>query len=92
MARPRGRWRRAVLIPSSSQTRATLALFDELRLNGFIEGQNLTVDRDGFEAGNEHLAELAAAIVKAAPDVIVAGASSPSARCRPPLALYRSSE
>jgi len=70
-------YRLGFLIPSSSQTRATLALFDELRLNGFIEGQNLTVNRDGFEAGNEHLAELAAAIVKAAPDVIVAGAELP---------------
>ena|SRR6516164_3928806 len=67
-------YRLGFLIPSSSQTRATLALFDELRLNGFIEGQNLTVNRDGFEAGNEHLAELAAAIVK---HVIVAGAELP---------------
>ena len=32
-------YRLGFLIPSSSQTRATLALFDELRLNGFIEGQ-----------------------------------------------------
>ena len=32
-------YRLGFLIPSSSQTPATLALFDELRLNGFIEGQ-----------------------------------------------------
>jgi putative tryptophan/tyrosine transport system substrate-binding protein len=48
-------------------------LFDELRLNGFIEGQNLTVISNGFEAVNEQLPELAAALVKAAPDVIVTG-------------------
>ena len=70
-------YRLGFLIPSSSQAPGTLALFDELRLHGFIEGQNLTVNRDGFEADNEHLAELAAAIVKAAPDVIVAGAELP---------------
>ena len=32
-------YRLGFLIPSSSQTPATLALFNELRLNGFIEGQ-----------------------------------------------------
>jgi hypothetical protein len=41
---------------------AVLAFFDELRVNGFIEGQNLTVISDGFAADNERLAELAAAV------------------------------
>ena len=50
-----------------------LALFDELRLNGFIEGQNLLVLPGGFEVGNDNLPELAAVLVKAAPDAIVAG-------------------
>jgi putative ABC transport system substrate-binding protein len=54
-----------------------LALFDELRLNGFIEGQNLQVLPGGFEVGNDHLSELAAALVKAAPDAIIAGPALP---------------
>jgi putative tryptophan/tyrosine transport system substrate-binding protein len=39
----------------------------------FSEGQNLAVIPDGFEADYEHVAELAAALVKAAPDAIIAG-------------------
>jgi putative tryptophan/tyrosine transport system substrate-binding protein len=66
-------YRLGFLNPSPRQTPPMLALFDELRLNGFIEGQNLLVLPGGFEVGNDHLAELAAALVKAAPDAIVAG-------------------
>jgi putative ABC transport system substrate-binding protein len=70
-------YRLAFWIPSPRQAPHTIAFFDELRRNGFSEGQNLTVIPDGFEAGNEHLAELAAALVKAAPDAIVAGPALP---------------
>jgi putative tryptophan/tyrosine transport system substrate-binding protein len=49
------------------------ALFDELRLNGFIEGQNLTVDARSFGLRNEQLPETAAAIARSAPDAIVSG-------------------
>jgi putative tryptophan/tyrosine transport system substrate-binding protein len=66
-------YRLGFLLPSPRQAPATLALFDELRLNGFVEGQNLTVISGGFEVGNDHLAEVAAAVLKAAPDAIVAG-------------------
>jgi hypothetical protein len=37
----------------------------------FSEGQNLAVIPDDFEADYEHVAELAAALVKAAPDAIL---------------------
>jgi len=47
------------------------AFFEELRGSGFIEGQNLTVIEGGFGLSNEHLAEAAAALVKASPDAIV---------------------
>ena len=70
-------YRLGFLVPTPRQSPAVLALFDELRLNGFIEGQNLDVILGGFEAGNEHLAELAAALVKAAPDAILAGSEVP---------------
>jgi putative ABC transport system substrate-binding protein len=53
------------------------ALFDELRLNGFIEGQNLVVLPGGFDVSNDAVAERAAALVKAEPDVIIAGPDIP---------------
>src|SRR5262249_34271016 len=60
-------YRLGFLVPTPRQSPAVLALFDELRLNSFIEGQNLDVILGGFEAGNEHLAELAAAWSKPRP-------------------------
>jgi ABC transporter substrate binding protein len=70
-------YRLAFLIPSPRQAPATIALFDELHRNGFSEGQNLVVIPDGFEADTEHPGELAAALVKAAPDAIITGPALP---------------
>ena len=70
-------YRIGFLIPSPKDRAPVAALFDELRLNGFIENQNLEVLPGGFDAGDEQLDELAAALVKAAPDVIVAGPELP---------------
>jgi putative tryptophan/tyrosine transport system substrate-binding protein len=70
-------YRLAFLIPSPRQAPATLALFDELRRNGFSEGQNLVVIPDGFEADTEHPSKLAAVLVKAAPDAIITGPAAP---------------
>jgi putative tryptophan/tyrosine transport system substrate-binding protein len=69
-------YRLGFLLPSARQTPAVEAFFDELRLNGFIEGKNLVVV-PGFEATDNNLAERAAALVNAAPDVIVAGPAPP---------------
>jgi putative ABC transport system substrate-binding protein len=55
------------------QSPAIVAFFDELHLNGFIEGQNLSVIPDGFEVRNEQIAEVATALVRSAPDVILSG-------------------
>ena len=66
-------YRLAFVVPSPRQGPAAIAFFDELRRNGFIEGQNLAVAPDGFDADYGHLPELAAALVKAAPDAIIAG-------------------
>jgi putative tryptophan/tyrosine transport system substrate-binding protein len=52
---------------------AIIAFFDEMRLFGFIEGQNLMVLPNGFGVGNDELVERAEALVKAAPDVIISG-------------------
>src|SRR5262249_33859315 len=70
-------YRLAFLVPSPRQAPATIALLDELRRNGFSEGQNLVVIPDGFEADTEHPSKLAAALVKAAPDAIITGPAAP---------------
>jgi putative ABC transport system substrate-binding protein len=50
-----------------------LALFDELRRLGFIDGQNLVVDAAGYGMSAERFAVHAAELVKARVDVILAG-------------------
>jgi putative tryptophan/tyrosine transport system substrate-binding protein len=70
-------YRIGFLIPSPRNRPPVAALFDELRLNGFIENQNVEVLPGGFDVRNEQLTELAAALVKAAPDAIVAGPELP---------------
>jgi putative ABC transport system substrate-binding protein len=77
-AQEAGRTYRLGVVPTvSRQSPAVLALLDELRRNGFVEGQNLTLVFGGFEVANEQLPEAAAALVKAAPDVIIAGPQFP---------------
>ena len=66
-------YRIGFLIPLGQDAPAVAAFFDELRHNGFIEGQNLTIIPGGFGVRNEQIAELAAVVVKTAPDVIVGG-------------------
>jgi histone acetyltransferase (RNA polymerase elongator complex component) len=48
-------------------------LFDALKLDGFIAGQNLTVDDQGFSLRVDQLAEHASAIVEAKVDLIFCG-------------------
>jgi putative ABC transport system substrate-binding protein len=66
-------YRLGFLIPSGRDTPALLAFLDELRLNGFVEGQNLVVVPGGFAVPNDQLAQRAAVMVEAAPDAIVGG-------------------
>src|SRR6266516_17264 len=70
-------YRVGFMLPSARQTPPVLALFDELRIHGFVEGENLSVIPGGFGATDDHLAERAAALVNAAPDAIVAGPTLP---------------
>jgi putative tryptophan/tyrosine transport system substrate-binding protein len=67
-------YRLGFLVSHAREAPWIVALFDELRLSGFIEGQNLIVVPDGFNARDDQLAERVAAIVNAAPDAIVSGA------------------
>jgi putative ABC transport system substrate-binding protein len=70
-------YRLAFLVPAGRETPAVASFLDELRLNGFIEGQNLTVVWGDFYISKDELAERAAMLVKAAPDAIVAGPELP---------------
>jgi putative ABC transport system substrate-binding protein len=66
-------YRLGLLIPA---TRASIEpFFDELRINGFVEGQNLVVTgRYGVRA--EQIAESVAALMKTEPEVILCGPES----------------
>src|SRR6185295_1113286 len=66
-------YRLGALIPSAREAPPIIAFFDELRLLGFIEGQNLTVISGGFGVSNDGLPERAKALVAVAPDVIISG-------------------
>src|SRR6266540_6624205 len=54
------------------------AFFDELRRDGFIEGQNLIVDARGFGLRPEQFAEIAAALDRSNPAVIFGDGGAPS--------------
>jgi putative ABC transport system substrate-binding protein len=65
-------YRIGFLAGSAREEAQNAAFFDELRGFGFIEGQNLAVVPGGFRLRTEQLTEAAAALVKTAPDAIVA--------------------
>jgi ABC-type uncharacterized transport system substrate-binding protein len=48
-----------------------MALLDELRRSGFVEGQNLVVDRRGFSTDYDKFPEVAASLVKAPVDALL---------------------
>jgi putative ABC transport system substrate-binding protein len=61
------------LAPSPREAPQNVALFEELRRSGFIEGQNLTIDWRVYGQRVELVSEFAAELVKARVDVILAG-------------------
>jgi hypothetical protein len=52
------------LVPTPRNSPALAAFLDELRLNGFVEGENLTIIPGGIEVTGDRLAEQAAALIK----------------------------
>ena len=70
-------YRLGFLIPTPRELPVVAAFFDELRRNGFVEGQNLIVIPGGFAIPNDQIASFAASLVAASPDVIVAGPELP---------------
>ena len=55
------------------------AFFDELKVLGFVEGQNLKIVVSGFDLRDDQFAEVAATLAKAAPDAVFC-VSDPAAR------------
>jgi putative ABC transport system substrate-binding protein len=66
-------YRIGFVVPVARDAPAIVAFLDELRLRGFIEGQNLVILSGGFEVRNEQIADLVAAMVRTAPDAILSG-------------------
>src|ERR1700730_12995920 len=64
-------YRLGIMTPSLKIAASPIfAFFDELRLSGFVEGQNLKVDGGGYGLRDEQLPEIVAAMAKSPPDVI----------------------
>jgi putative tryptophan/tyrosine transport system substrate-binding protein len=66
-------YRLGVLIPSPRQSPPVIAFFDELRLNGFVDGQNLEIIFGGFDIRNEQVADYIGAIQSTQLDAVVSG-------------------
>jgi len=66
-------YRIGFLLPTPRKEPVVAALFDELRVHGLIEGQNLLVVGDGFGISFDQVPKAAAALVAASPDVINTG-------------------
>src|SRR6516164_4500365 len=66
-------WRLGGLHAAPRDAPHQVALLEELRRLGFVEGQNLVVDRAGYGLTAEQFERHAAELVKARVDVIVAG-------------------
>jgi putative ABC transport system substrate-binding protein len=65
-------YRIALVVPVGRDEPAIIAFLDELRSQGFVEGQNLIVI-PGFLAKNEQIDTIVPATIQAAPDVIATG-------------------
>ena len=63
-------YRLAVITGTPRQAPRMVAFFEELKTLGFVEGRNLKIVSGGFELRNDQYAEVAATLLKAAPDVV----------------------
>ncbi len=70
-------YRIGFLIPTPRTEPVVAAFFDELRINGLVEGQNLQVVAGSFGVQNDQVPAVAASLVAASPDVIAAGPELP---------------
>jgi putative tryptophan/tyrosine transport system substrate-binding protein len=65
-------YRVGALSAGPRDSRPTVAMFDELRRFGFVEGQNLTIDWREYSVHIDRISEFAADLVKSKVDVIYA--------------------
>jgi putative tryptophan/tyrosine transport system substrate-binding protein len=63
-------YRLAMMTGAPLQAPRMVAFLDELKTLGFVEGQNLKIVAGGFELRNDQYADVAATLLKAAPDVV----------------------
>jgi putative ABC transport system substrate-binding protein len=63
-------YRLGFLSQAGQQSPSTVALFDELRLSGFVEGHNLVIAPEGFNVPIDQLTAQATMLAKAKPDVL----------------------
>ena len=75
LAQEAGRRYRLAFVGQATKEKLA-ALFDELLLNGFVDGDNLSVDPYGFGVPVERLDEIAANIINGQPDVIYVGGAA----------------
>jgi ABC transporter substrate binding protein len=66
-------YRLGFLTPVVREAPAITAFLDELRLAGFIEGENLLLITDGFNVRNDEINERAGSVVMGEPDAIISG-------------------
>ena len=66
-------YRLGLILASPPESPAFVAMLDELRLNGFVQGQNMLIVPSSFGSTDASLASRAAALIKDNPDVIVGG-------------------
>src|SRR5262245_40644700 len=69
-------YRLGVLHNQGPQSPPFPSFYDELRRLGFVEGQNLIVDSRGYAVRTEHFPAVAAELVKAQVDAILAGGAA----------------
>jgi putative ABC transport system substrate-binding protein len=66
-------YRVGALFPSPREAPQNVAMFEELRRFGFVEGQNLTIDWRAYGLRIEQMPQFAAELFKSPVDVILAG-------------------
>ena len=74
---PKRLYRIGILVPVGRESAPVRAFFDELRLAGFVEGENLSVMFGRFSVHSDELRESIVALLAAAPDAIVSGGDVP---------------
>ena len=63
-------YRLGILTGAARQAPRVVAFLDELKVLGFVEGQNLKIVVGGFGLREDQFADVAATLAKAAPDVV----------------------